>query len=161
MNYRVFDASLSSKHQSGRHWHFSSSLERPVEYPKLRFQVFCRLALSVTATALPGATSMRNLNYSLERRQDGPVAPDIASECTYYDAAISDFTTRATLEENWNLTFEQFFDSMPISRFSRTSIRADSLRRTQALRRTAVVLFLETGLCGSDQRTTSLYLTGE
>ena len=47
---------------------------------------------------------------TLYRRQDGPVAPGTATDCTYYDTARSERYTCAFFEENWGLTHEQFVD---------------------------------------------------
>jgi hypothetical protein len=46
----------------------------------------------------------------LDKRQDGTVDPDIASDCTYYDTAQDSSMNCAYFEDYWGLTHEQFLD---------------------------------------------------
>jgi hypothetical protein len=83
----------------------------------MRLQVVLELLLSGGALALSGsekrkqrqAGDLKN-DRSIGRRQDGPVAPDTASDCTYYDTAVTGYDTCETFLDSWGLTFEQFFD---------------------------------------------------
>ncbi|CAA9966826.1 hypothetical protein PTMSG1_10185 [Pyrenophora teres f. maculata] len=61
--------------------------------------------------------TLRN-DRSIGPRQNGPVAPDTASDCTYYDTASNGWDTCEIFQDSWGLTFEQFFDYNP-------SIKAD------------------------------------
>jgi hypothetical protein len=47
-------------------------------------------------------------NPHLYRRQDGPVDPGTASDCTYYDTALDSTYTCEYFEFNWGLSHEDF-----------------------------------------------------
>ena len=66
----------------------------------MRLQIALGPLLSGSALALSGpenrgqrqAGSLKN-DRSIGPRQDGPVAPDTASDCTYYDTALTGYNT--------------------------------------------------------------------
>jgi hypothetical protein len=77
----------------------------------MRSSILFELFLASTAVSLPGGGSRRDYREGyIGRRQDGPVAPDTASDCTYHDTARAGFNTCAAFQSDWGLTFEQFFD---------------------------------------------------
>ncbi|RHZ63585.1 LysM peptidoglycan-binding domain-containing protein [Aspergillus thermomutatus] len=49
----------------------------------------------------------------LTRRQDGPVDPGTAADCTWYDTALDKTYTCEWFERNWGLTHEQFVSYNP------------------------------------------------
>ncbi|ETS75314.1 hypothetical protein PFICI_12258 [Pestalotiopsis fici W106-1] len=50
---------------------------------------------------------------SHERRQDGPVAPGTATDCTWYDTAYDSSFTCGFFEKSWGLTHAEFVDYNP------------------------------------------------
>jgi len=77
----------------------------------MRYSIVFDLLLVGAAVALPGAGRKRDYSEGhIGRRQDGPVAPDTASDCSYYDTARTGFSTCAAFQSDWGLTFDQFFD---------------------------------------------------
>jgi hypothetical protein len=83
----------------------------------MRLQIALGLLLSGSAFALSGSEKRRQRqagslsnDRNLSPRQDGPVAPGTASDCTYYDTALSGYDTCEAFQDSWALTFEQFFD---------------------------------------------------
>ncbi|KAI4694249.1 uncharacterized protein J4E84_002831 [Alternaria hordeiaustralica] len=85
----------------------------------MRYSIVFDLLLVGAAVALPGAGRKRDYSEGhIGRRQDGPVAPDTASDCSYYDTARTGFSTCAAFQSDWGLTFDQFFDYNP-------SVKAD------------------------------------
>ncbi|KAF3031360.1 hypothetical protein E8E11_000246 [Didymella keratinophila] len=59
------------------------------------------------------ADSPRSPETSLNKRQDGPVAPDTASDCTYFDTVLDSSMTCAYIEDYWGISHEQFLDYNP------------------------------------------------
>ncbi|KAF2012853.1 carbohydrate-binding module family 50 protein [Aaosphaeria arxii CBS 175.79] len=70
----------------------------------LRFTVVWLLAVTSTA---------RSLKRSNSRRQEGPVDPDTAKDCTYYDTALDSSFTCKFFEDNWIISHEDFVDWNP------------------------------------------------
>ncbi|GAB1211881.1 hypothetical protein ATERTT37_001005 [Aspergillus terreus] len=52
-------------------------------------------------------------NPHLYRRQDGPLDPGTASDCTYYDTALDSIYTCEYFEFNWGLSHEDFVSYNP------------------------------------------------
>jgi hypothetical protein len=83
----------------------------------MRFHIALGLLISGSAIAFssPGEGIQRRPRIlkndrSVSPRQDSPVAPDTASDCTYYDTAPSVYDTCEIFQDSWGLTFEQFFN---------------------------------------------------
>jgi hypothetical protein len=51
----------------------------------------------------------------VSRRQDGPVDPGTAADCTYYDTALDSSYTCAWFEFNWGLSHEDFVSYVRLS----------------------------------------------
>ncbi|EDN97659.1 hypothetical protein SS1G_12513 [Sclerotinia sclerotiorum 1980 UF-70] len=57
--------------------------------------------------------AIANPKLNKHRRQDGPVDPGTATDCTYYDTAYDSSYTCAYFEESWGLTHADFIDWNP------------------------------------------------
>jgi hypothetical protein len=86
--------------------------------PCVLYIMRCHLFLTIGALSLVFGTvhgsshakSPRSPRTSLNKRQDGPVAPDTASDCTYFDTALDSSMTCAYIEDYWGISHEQFLD---------------------------------------------------
>lgn len=65
------------------------------------------LAALGAANALLGA---ENHWSTVSRRQDGPTAPDIDKDCTYWDTAYDSSMKCPYFEDGWSLTHAQFVE---------------------------------------------------
>jgi hypothetical protein len=62
------------------------------------------------ANAVLGAEHANDHWSKVSKRQDGPTAPDTASDCTYWDTAYDSSMTCQYFEDGWSLTHAQFLD---------------------------------------------------
>ncbi|KAH4183220.1 hypothetical protein HBI16_217600 [Parastagonospora nodorum] len=83
----------------------------------MRFHSFLVLgAISLTSSTAYASSSTETTHghrRSLSRRQDGPIAPDTATDCTYYEMARDSSMNCGFFEQDWGLTHEQFVDYNP------------------------------------------------
>lgn len=71
--------------------------------------------LSASLASAEATVQRGSARDRLLRRQNGPVAPGTAADCTWYDTALSESYTCAFFEEDWGLTHEEFVDYVQFS----------------------------------------------
>jgi hypothetical protein len=62
-------------------------------------------------------TNVLAISHSKYRRQDGPVDPGTAADCTYFDTAINKNYNCAYFENEWGLSHEDFVSYVSIEPF--------------------------------------------
>jgi hypothetical protein len=62
------------------------------------------------ANAVLGAAYASDQVSKVSKRQDGPTAPDIDSDCTYWDTVYDSSVNCQYLEDYWGLTHAQFLE---------------------------------------------------
>jgi hypothetical protein len=70
------------------------------------FNGICSIGLLVT--------NVLAISHSKYRRQDGPVDPGTAADCTYFDTAINKNYNCAYFENEWGLSHEDFVSYVSI-----------------------------------------------
>jgi hypothetical protein len=62
------------------------------------------------ANAVPAAKHVSDHWVRMSKRQDGPTAPDTASDCLYWDTMFDSSMECKYFEDGWGITHEQFLD---------------------------------------------------
>jgi hypothetical protein len=73
------------------------------------------LLISCTAGTFAHIKYSRGYGLEVAKRQDAPIAPGTASDCSWFEIAIDSSVDCQYLEESYELTHEQFLDYVSIT----------------------------------------------
>ena len=82
----------------------------------MRPQIVFGTLLAGTAAASSNIPGVLRGAEIIQKRQTGPVSPDTASDCTYWDTALEGFNTCVDFQSAWEITFDNFFDYVSFPR---------------------------------------------
>ena len=71
----------------------------------MKFKVLAQIAIQHMLIV----EAFENVRQGLTGRQSGPVDPGTIKDCTFWDTAINETYTCQLFQDDWDLTFAQFF----------------------------------------------------